>query len=90
MNAPPTTMRAAVLVDVGRLELRNVPFVAPTLREVVVQVQAVGMRPWQQLEPLPADANFGSFTSAPQYARTRRRCGEFPDQQILVDVSACS
>jgi threonine dehydrogenase-like Zn-dependent dehydrogenase len=37
------TMRAAVLVDVGRLEIRDVPFVPPAAREVVVQVQAVGL-----------------------------------------------
>lgn len=43
MSASLTTMRAAVLVDVGRFELRDVPFVPPAAREVVVQVEAVGL-----------------------------------------------
>jgi threonine dehydrogenase-like Zn-dependent dehydrogenase len=37
------TMRAAVLVDVGRIELRDVPIQAPESHEVVVRVQAVGL-----------------------------------------------
>jgi L-iditol 2-dehydrogenase len=36
-------MRAAVLVDVGRLEVRDVPRVAPDPHEVVVRVEAVGL-----------------------------------------------
>jgi L-iditol 2-dehydrogenase len=44
---PPSTaaaaMRAAVLVDVGRLELRSVPRPAPAPHEVLVRVQAVGL-----------------------------------------------
>ena len=36
-------MRAAVLVDVGRIEVRDVPRVAPAPHEIVVRVQAVGL-----------------------------------------------
>jgi threonine dehydrogenase-like Zn-dependent dehydrogenase len=36
-------MRAAVLVDVGRIEIRDVPRVAPSPTEVVVRVEAVGL-----------------------------------------------
>jgi threonine dehydrogenase-like Zn-dependent dehydrogenase len=36
-------MRAAVLVDVGRLELREVPRPTPAAHEVLVRVQAVGL-----------------------------------------------
>jgi threonine dehydrogenase-like Zn-dependent dehydrogenase len=36
-------MRAAVLVDVGRIEIRDVPCVAPSPTEVVVRVEAVGL-----------------------------------------------
>jgi L-iditol 2-dehydrogenase len=36
-------MRAAVLVDVGRLEVRHVPRVTPGPHEVTVRVQAVGI-----------------------------------------------
>ncbi|HEV8499887.1 MAG TPA: alcohol dehydrogenase catalytic domain-containing protein [Gemmatimonadaceae bacterium] len=39
----PATMRAAVLVDVGRIEIRDVPRVAPSPTEVVVRVEAVGL-----------------------------------------------
>lgn len=43
MSAAPTTMRAAVLVDVGRFELRDVPCIAPSAHEIVVRVEAVGL-----------------------------------------------
>ncbi|MFL5606654.1 MAG: zinc-binding dehydrogenase, partial [Gemmatimonadaceae bacterium] len=36
-------MRAAVLVDVGRLEVRDVPRPEPAAHEVLVRVQAVGL-----------------------------------------------
>jgi L-iditol 2-dehydrogenase len=36
-------MRAAVLVDVGRIEIRDVPIQAPAAHEVVVRVRAVGL-----------------------------------------------
>ena len=36
-------MRAAVLVDVGRVEVMDVPYIAPKSHEVVVRVQAVGL-----------------------------------------------
>ncbi|HEV7993093.1 MAG TPA: alcohol dehydrogenase catalytic domain-containing protein [Gemmatimonadaceae bacterium] len=36
-------MRAAVLVDVGRFEIRDVPVQAPASHEVVVRVRAVGL-----------------------------------------------
>jgi L-iditol 2-dehydrogenase len=36
-------MRAAVLVDVGRIEIREVPVQAPAPHEVVVRVRAVGL-----------------------------------------------
>lgn len=36
-------MRAAVLVDAGRFELRDVPILAPAAHEVVVRVEAVGI-----------------------------------------------
>jgi L-iditol 2-dehydrogenase len=36
-------MRAAVLVDVGRIEIRDVPVQAPAPHEVVVRVEAVGL-----------------------------------------------
>jgi threonine dehydrogenase-like Zn-dependent dehydrogenase len=36
-------MRAAVLVDVGRIEVREVPRAAPSPTEVVVRVQATGL-----------------------------------------------
>jgi threonine dehydrogenase-like Zn-dependent dehydrogenase len=39
----PATMRAAVLVDVGRIEIRDVPRAAPSPTEVVVRVEAVGL-----------------------------------------------
>ncbi|MEO8335066.1 MAG: alcohol dehydrogenase catalytic domain-containing protein [bacterium] len=38
-----TTMRAAVLVDVGRIEVMDVPRVEPAPHEVLVRVQAVGL-----------------------------------------------
>ena len=38
-----STMRAAVLVDVGRIEVRDVPVQAPAPHEVVVRVEAVGL-----------------------------------------------
>jgi threonine dehydrogenase-like Zn-dependent dehydrogenase len=38
-----TTMRAAVLVDVGRIEVRDVPVQPPAPHEVVVRVEAVGL-----------------------------------------------
>jgi L-iditol 2-dehydrogenase len=41
--APPRTMRAAVLVDVDRIEVRDVPVQAPKPHEVVVAVRAVGL-----------------------------------------------
>lgn len=37
------TMRAAVLVDVNRLEVLEVPRIAPAPHEVIVRVQAVGL-----------------------------------------------
>ncbi len=37
-----STMRAAVLVDVGRIEVMDVPLVDPSPNEVLVRVQAVG------------------------------------------------
>lgn len=36
-------MRAAVLVDVGQIELRDVPIVPPAAHEVLVKVEAVGL-----------------------------------------------
>jgi L-iditol 2-dehydrogenase len=36
-------MRAAVLVDVGRIEIRDIPVVAPKARDVCVRVVAVGI-----------------------------------------------
>jgi len=42
--APPrTTMRAAVLVDVARIEVRDVPVQPPAPHEVLVRVHAVGL-----------------------------------------------
>jgi len=42
--APPrTTMRAAVLVDVARIEVRDVPVQRPAPHEVIVRVEAVGL-----------------------------------------------
>ena len=38
-----TTMRAAVLVDVGRIEVRDVPVQRPAPHEVLVRVEAVGL-----------------------------------------------
>ena len=38
-----STMRAAVLVDVGRIEIRDVPVQQPAPHEVVVRVEAVGL-----------------------------------------------
>lgn len=38
-----TSMRAAVLVDVGRIEVRDVPRAEPSPRELVIRVQAVGL-----------------------------------------------
>lgn len=38
-----TTMRAAVLVDVGRIEILDVPIQRPAPHEVVVRVEAVGL-----------------------------------------------
>ncbi|MCC6927774.1 MAG: alcohol dehydrogenase catalytic domain-containing protein [Gemmatimonadaceae bacterium] len=38
-----TTMRAAVLVDVNRLEVRDVPRIDPSPHEVLVKVEAVGL-----------------------------------------------
>lgn len=38
-----STMRAAVLVDAGRIEIRDVPRLEPLPHEVVVRVQAVGL-----------------------------------------------
>lgn len=44
MAAPTrTTMRAAVLVDVARIEVRDVPVQPPAPHEVLVRVQAVGL-----------------------------------------------
>jgi L-iditol 2-dehydrogenase len=37
------TMRAAVLVDVGRMEVREVPILRPAPHEVIVRVEAVGL-----------------------------------------------
>ncbi|MEO8561854.1 MAG: alcohol dehydrogenase catalytic domain-containing protein [bacterium] len=42
-HAVPGLMRAAVLVDVGRFELRDVPVQPPGPHEVVVRVRAVGL-----------------------------------------------
>ena len=39
----PQTMRASVLVDVGRMEVRDVPVPAPGPHDVLVEVSAVGM-----------------------------------------------
>ncbi|MEO6528623.1 MAG: alcohol dehydrogenase catalytic domain-containing protein [Gemmatimonadaceae bacterium] len=39
----PSRMRAAVLVDVGRIEVRDVPVQPPAPHEVVVRVRAVGL-----------------------------------------------
>jgi threonine dehydrogenase-like Zn-dependent dehydrogenase len=39
----PTTMRAAVLVDVARIEVRDVPVQRPAPHEVLVRVEAVGL-----------------------------------------------
>ena len=38
-----TTMRAAVLVDVARIEVRDVPVQRPAPHEVLVRVEAVGL-----------------------------------------------
>ena len=38
-----TTMRAAVLVDVDRLEMRDVPVQMPAPHEILVRVEAVGL-----------------------------------------------
>ena len=38
-----STMRAAVLVDVGRIEVRDVPVQRPAPHEVLVRVEAVGL-----------------------------------------------
>jgi L-iditol 2-dehydrogenase len=38
-----STMRAAVLVDVGRIEIHDVPIQPPASHEVVVRVRAVGL-----------------------------------------------
>lgn len=43
VSAPRTTMRAAVLVDVGRIEVREVPLQRPAPYEVIVRVEAVGL-----------------------------------------------
>lgn len=40
---PRTTMRAAVLVDVARIEVRDVPIRMPAPHEVLVRVEAVGL-----------------------------------------------
>ena len=40
---PASTMRAAVLVDVDRIEVRDVPRVEPAPHEVVVRVEVVGL-----------------------------------------------
>ena len=42
-SAPRTTMRAAVLVDVARIEVRDVPVKRAAPHEVVVRVEAVGL-----------------------------------------------
>jgi L-iditol 2-dehydrogenase len=42
-RAAQRTMRAAVLVDVGRMEVRDVPRLEPSPTEVVVRVEAVGL-----------------------------------------------
>ena len=42
-RAPRAGMRAAVLVDVGRFELQDVPCPRPEAHEVLVRVQAVGL-----------------------------------------------
>ena len=44
-TAPPRqgTMRAAVLVDVGRIEVRDVPIQRPAPHEVILRVEAVGL-----------------------------------------------
>jgi threonine dehydrogenase-like Zn-dependent dehydrogenase len=39
----PPSMRAAVLVDVGRIEIRDIPVVAPGSHDVLVRVVAVGI-----------------------------------------------
>ena len=39
----PVTTRAAVLVDVGRIELRDLPLPPPAAHEVTIRVQAVGL-----------------------------------------------
>lgn len=41
--APARTMRAAALVDVGRMEVRDVPVATPGPREVLLRVAAVGL-----------------------------------------------
>ena len=43
VSAPRSTMRAAVLVDVGRIEVREVPVKQPAPHEVLVRVEAVGL-----------------------------------------------
>ena len=40
---PTRTMRASVLVDVGRIELRDVPFPEMTPADVLIRVKAVGL-----------------------------------------------
>ena len=42
-DATRTTMRAAVLVDVARIEVRDVPVQRPAPHEVLVRVEAVGL-----------------------------------------------
>lgn len=42
-SAVPAIMRAAVLVDVDTIELRDVPVLPPRAHEVLVRVQAVGL-----------------------------------------------
>jgi threonine dehydrogenase-like Zn-dependent dehydrogenase len=37
------SVRAAVLVDVGRFEMRDVPYVAPAAHEIGIRVEAVGL-----------------------------------------------
>ncbi len=44
MSAPgASTMKAAVLVDVNRLEVRDVPRLDPAPHEILVRVEAVGL-----------------------------------------------
>ena len=56
------TMRAAVLVDVGRMELRDVPVVAPGPHEVLVRMQAVGLC-GTDLQIVAGHANYNCDTS---------------------------